>query len=106
MPFWIGSGDNIISGIIRKRRAQAERIGLASLPIEQVIDQFVQQRLDAEKITAAPQADDANLLRRLMLDVAGRIPTSEEAKAFGLVDEVVASRKEVPNLPEKTSLTA
>ena len=27
----------------------------------------------------------------------------EEAKAFGLVDEVVASRKEVPGLPEKTS---
>jgi ATP-dependent Clp protease, protease subunit len=31
--------------------------------------------------------------------------TPEEAKAFGLVDEVVASRKEVPNLPEKSSVT-
>jgi ATP-dependent Clp protease protease subunit len=30
----------------------------------------------------------------------------EEAKAFGLVDEVVVSRKEVPNLPEKTSVVA
>ncbi len=30
--------------------------------------------------------------------------TPEEAKTFGLVDEVVASRKEVPNLPEKTSV--
>jgi len=28
----------------------------------------------------------------------------EEAKAFGLVDDVVKSRKEMPNLPEKTSL--
>ena len=27
----------------------------------------------------------------------------EEAKAFGLVDEVVQSRKELPNLPERTS---
>ncbi len=61
---------------------RAAELPSADLPIEQVIDQFVQQRLDAEKITAAPQADDANLLRRLMLDVAGRIPTSEEAKAF------------------------
>jgi ATP-dependent Clp protease protease subunit len=30
----------------------------------------------------------------------------EEAKAFGLVDEVVVSRKEVPGLPEKTSVSA
>ena len=28
----------------------------------------------------------------------------EEAKKFGLVDEVVASRKELPNLPDKTSV--
>ncbi len=73
----------------------------ADLPIQQVIDQFVQQRLDAEKIVAAPQADDANLLRRTMLDVAGRIPTSDEAKVFvangaatkrvELVDRLLAS---------------
>ena len=30
----------------------------------------------------------------------------EEAKAFGLVDEVVVTRKEIPNLPEKTSVVA
>jgi len=28
----------------------------------------------------------------------------DEAKAFGLVDDVVKSRKEIPNLPEKTSV--
>lgn len=30
--------------------------------------------------------------------------TPEEAKAFGLVDEVVVSRKEVPGMPEKSSV--
>ena len=30
--------------------------------------------------------------------------SSEEAKAFGLVDEVVASRKDLPGLPEKSSV--
>jgi len=30
--------------------------------------------------------------------------SAEEAKAFGLVDEVVTSRKEVPGLPDKTSV--
>ena len=32
--------------------------------------------------------------------------SAEEAKAFGLVDEVVKSRKELPNMPEKTSVPA
>ena len=32
--------------------------------------------------------------------------SAEEAKTFGLVDEVVVSRKEVPGLPEKTSVTS
>ena len=30
--------------------------------------------------------------------------SSQEAKAFGLVDEVVASRKEIPGLPEKSNV--
>ena len=30
--------------------------------------------------------------------------TADEAKAYGLVDEVVQSRKEISNLPEKTSV--
>ncbi|HTD68784.1 MAG TPA: ATP-dependent Clp protease proteolytic subunit [Candidatus Limnocylindria bacterium] len=30
----------------------------------------------------------------------------EEAKAFGIVDEVVVSRKEMPNLPDRTSVIA
>ena len=32
--------------------------------------------------------------------------SSEEAKAFGLVDEVVASRKDLPGLPDKSSVVA
>jgi ATP-dependent Clp protease protease subunit len=32
--------------------------------------------------------------------------TPEEAKAFGLVDEVVASRKELPGLPERSTIPA
>ena len=32
--------------------------------------------------------------------------SAEEGKAFGLVDEVVKSRKELPNLPDKTSVQA
>ncbi len=54
----------------------------ADLPIEQVIDQFIQQRIDAEKVTSAPQATESNLVRRLTLDLAGRIPTTIETQNF------------------------
>lgn len=52
------------------------------VPIEQVIDQFIQQRCDSEKVTPAPQATDSNWFRRLTLDVAGRIPTTTEVQSF------------------------
>jgi hypothetical protein len=51
-------------------------------PIEQVIDHYIDLKLKAENVTAAPQADDANLIRRLTLDLVGRIPTVAETKAF------------------------
>ena len=54
-----------------------------------------------ESVTAAPQADDATLIRRLTLDLVGRIPTSAEAdeyvqstdpnKRAKLVDRLMAS---------------
>src|SRR5262245_4255541 len=70
-------------------------------PIEAIIDQFVDARLKLENVSPAPQADDANLVRRLTLDLVGRIPTVAEVKAFveskesdrraKLVDRLMAS---------------
>lgn len=50
--------------------------------IEEVVDHYIQARLDTEKVAPAPQATDANLLRRLTLDLAGRIPTVSEAQNY------------------------
>ena len=73
----------------------------ADRPIEAAIDHFVGARLAEEKVTPAPLADDATLLRRLMLDLAGRVPTAGEldayladtdpAKKTKLVDRLLAS---------------
>lgn len=46
------------------------------------IDHFVDAALVREKIPVSPQADDAEFLRRVTIDIIGRIPASHEARAF------------------------
>src|SRR5436189_291048 len=46
------------------------------------IDHLVARRWADAKAEPAPRADDAEFLRRVFLDVAGRIPTVEEARSF------------------------
>ncbi len=76
-------------------------VGRADPPIESVIDRHIDAKLAAEKLTPAAQADDATLIRRLTLDLVGRIPTVGETDAYlkataadkraKLVDRLMAS---------------
>ncbi|WP_202921654.1 PSD1 and planctomycete cytochrome C domain-containing protein [Anatilimnocola aggregata] len=50
--------------------------------IAKLIDDEVDRRLAEGKIPASSQADDGEFLRRVRLDVIGRIPTRAEATAF------------------------
>lgn len=50
--------------------------------VVRLIDDAIGARLNQEKVTPAPRADDATLLRRLHLDLLGRPPTRAEAEAF------------------------
>ncbi len=82
-------------------RAHAAELLPADRPVPDVIDHHVDQQLQKAKVTPAPQADDATLVRRLYLDLAGRIPTPSEAREYidstdpkkrdKLVAELVAS---------------
>jgi hypothetical protein len=63
-------------------RADADPLLDPSTPIEQAVDAYVDAQLQEAGVTPAPQADDATLVRRLTLDIAGRIPTLAEANAF------------------------
>ena len=47
-----------------------------------LIDDHLRAGWDAEGVTPAPRADDAEFLRRVYLDIAGRIPSVAEARAF------------------------
>ena len=58
----------------------ANRVQAAEAPLHQVIDRLVESR--AGKQPLAPMSGDAEFLRRVMLDLAGRIPTVAEARRF------------------------
>jgi hypothetical protein len=70
-------------------------------PVEQAIDLYIDAGLKSSEIKAAPQADDATILRRLTLDLNGRVPTTAELlgyladqspdKRVRLVDRLLAS---------------
>jgi hypothetical protein len=70
-------------------------------PVTAAIDREVDRRLAEAKVPASPRADDAEFLRRVTLDLTGRIPTLERARAFldstdsdkrhKLIDQLLAS---------------
>jgi hypothetical protein len=71
------------------------------IPVSTAIDRELNTRLTQEKIPASPLASDAEFLRRVSLDITGRIPTAEQAATFldskdsqkrrKLIDELLAS---------------
>jgi hypothetical protein len=70
-------------------------------PIPAVVDHYIDAALHKEGMKATPAADGATLIRRLTLDLVGRIPTTAEWRAFAestdpdkrakLVDRLMAS---------------
>ena len=70
-------------------------------PMESVIDHYVDALIKTNDVQTAPQIDEYILVRRLTLDLAGRIPTTAELHAFvsadpatrraELVDKLLAS---------------
>jgi hypothetical protein len=59
------------------RGTEPDAAALAAL-----IDQYVEDRLKAERIPLAEPADDAEFLRRVYLDLHGVIPTAEQTAHF------------------------
>jgi hypothetical protein len=73
----------------------------AERPLEALIDERIDAKLRDDGVTPAGQADDATLVRRLTLDLVGRVPTRGEVAAYlasgepdkraRLVDRLIAS---------------
>lgn len=62
--------------------ARGEELLPAETAPEQAIDHYIDSALQRAGIASAPPLEDANFLRRVMLDLVGRPPTAAEAQAF------------------------
>jgi hypothetical protein len=86
---------------LRPPLAKAADSPNAATPIHKAIDQFIDAGIADAGVTPAAQADDATIIRRLTLDLVGRIPTAGEVDAYvkstdankraKLVDRLIAS---------------
>jgi len=66
------------------------------------IDRLIEQKTTAEKVALSPCTDDAEFLRRVSLDLTGKVPPADKAVAFldskesnkraKLIDELLASK--------------
>ena len=75
---------------------------LDAVALAKHIDAALGKRLAAEKVEPSPRCDDAEFLRRVHLDIVGKIPTAEQAAAFldskdpakraKLIDDLLASK--------------
>lgn len=68
----------------------------AALPRKNFIDDQVWAKLQSLKIAPSPAADDAKFLRRVYLDVIGRLPSPAEVRSF-LACNDQEKRKEIVN---------
>src|SRR5262249_38030483 len=62
--------------------ARADGLLPPDRPVPEVVDFYIDAQLKEDNLAPAPPAGDANLVRRLTLDLAGRIPTVAETHAF------------------------
>jgi hypothetical protein len=63
----------------RNSKVRSERSAIARVNF---IDSFLLDRMDADRVVPAPLAADAEFLRRVSIDLTGRIPSADRARRF------------------------
>jgi len=81
----------------------APGVKLSAEQLAKHVDAALDKKLKADKVAVSPRCDDGEFVRRVYLDVTGKIPTAEQAAAFldskdsakrsKLIDELLASKE-------------
>jgi hypothetical protein len=71
-----------LSSLAVSRAGLAADVPAADRPIHEVIDHFVDARIRQQNVESAKPADDLTFVRRVTLDLAGRIPTTAEVRGY------------------------
>src|SRR4051812_43220473 len=79
---WTSFLTGLLSFAVPARGADAPNRERDALTLAAKIDQLIARRWEAAKAEPAPRADDAEYLRRVYLDLAGRIPSVSETRTF------------------------
>jgi hypothetical protein len=82
-----------------------EQIDLSAAPRFNWIDEQILQTLEDLRLPPSPQADDATLLRRVTLDLTGRLPTPKDVRDYLADDDADKFRKLVDRLIESPEFT-
>ena len=68
------------------------------MDVRNFIDSFVSAKMDADGVVAAPPSTDPEFLRRVSLDLTGRIPTPEKVEQFIASDNPNKRNELIENL--------
>ncbi|MSQ97639.1 MAG: DUF1553 domain-containing protein [Gemmataceae bacterium] len=97
---WIEGG---AKGKSKAREINLARPAMKPTDVAKLIDREIDARLSRAKIPASPRSTDAEFLRRVYLDITGKLPEAEVTKAFlgsadaeqraRLIDKLLASEE-------------
>lgn len=77
-------------------RGQSDFVAYEEVPYRNFIDQFLFDKMRADRVPHAGLTDDATFQRRVMLDLTGRTPSPNEVRSF-LMDSAADKRDRLVN---------
>jgi hypothetical protein len=72
----------IVVGCLAFTGVRAQELLPPETEVASAVDHYITEKLQSRSIEPRPAADDATVLRRTMLDLAGRVPTAREHQWF------------------------
>ena len=88
------------------RVLHADKLQPVGRSIAEVVDHYVDSGLKADGLKSASQVDDATFVRRITLDLAGRIPAATEAREYASQKSVDKREKLIDRLMNSPEFTA